>query len=189
MVFNYGASPGAGFSAFPAIAIGSTSILLQPDSTNSLSVSTSGISATSFTSIGNLIASNAAYIQDSSTTTFAANARIDVGDGRLRRSTASSIRFKEQITDLANVAELHPNKLLDLPVRAFKFKANYLDSTDERAGVLVPGFIAEEVAEFYPAAADVLNGQAENWNERFLIPGLLGLIQNQEKRIKQLEGE
>jgi hypothetical protein len=189
MVFNYGASPGAGFSAFPAIAIGSTSILLQPDSTNSLSVSTSGISATSFTSIGTFTASNAAYIQDSSTTANASNARIDVGDGRLRRSTASSGRFKEQITDIANVAELNPNKLLDLPVRAFKFKADYLDPADNRAGVLVPGLIAEEVAQFYPAAADSTNGVIENWNERFIIPGLLALIQNQEKRIKQLEGE
>jgi hypothetical protein len=189
MVFNYGASPGAGFSAFPAIAIGSTSILLQPDSTNSLSVSTSGISATSFTSIGTFTASNAAYIQDSSTTANASNARIDVGDGRLRRSTASSGRFKEQITDIADVAELNPNKLLDLPVRAFKFKADYLDPADNRAGILVPGLIAEEVAQFYPAAADSANGVIENWNERFIIPGLLALIQNQEKRIKQLEGE
>lgn len=52
MVFNYGASPGAGFSAFPAIAIGSTSILLQPDASNSLSVSTSGISASSLSVVG-----------------------------------------------------------------------------------------------------------------------------------------
>lgn len=151
---------------------------------NATSVSSSGeVRAT-----GNLVAENAAYIQDTSTTTFASNARIDVGDGRLRRSTASSIRFKEQITDIAAVPNLNPNKLLDLPVRAFKFKANYLDPSDERAGVLVPGFIAEEVAQFYSAAADVSEGQVENWNERFLIPGLLALIQNQEKRITQLEG-
>jgi hypothetical protein len=151
---------------------------------NATSVSSSGeVRAT-----GNLVAENAAYIQDTSTTTFASNARIDVGDGRLRRSTASSIRFKEQITDIAAVPNLNPNKLLDLPVRAFKFKADYLDPSDERAGVLVPGFIAEEVAQFYSAAADVSEGQVENWNERFLIPGLLALIQNQEKRITQLEG-
>lgn len=151
---------------------------------NATSVSSSGeVRAT-----GNLIASNAAFIQDASTTTFASNARIDVGDGRLRRSTASSGRFKEQITDISVVADLNPSKLLDLPVRAFKFKADYLDATDERAGVLVPGFIAEEVAQFYPAAADISNGQIENWNERFLIPGLLALIQNQEKRITELEG-
>ncbi len=187
MVFNYGASPGAGFSAFPAIAIGSTSILLQPDVNNSLSVSTSGIFSTSFTATS-FTSSGSTYIQDSSTTTFAANARIDVGDGRLRRSTASSIRFKEQITDLANVAELNPSKLLDLPVRAFKFKADYLDPTDARAGVLVPGFIAEEVAQFYPGAADSVNGEVENWNERFLIPGMLALIQDLYKEINAIKG-
>lgn len=52
MVFNYGASPGAGFSTFPAIAIGSTSILLQPNASTSLSVSTSGISASSLSVVG-----------------------------------------------------------------------------------------------------------------------------------------
>ena len=52
MVFNYGASPSAGFSTFPAIAIGSTSILLQPNASTSLSVSTAGISASSLSVVG-----------------------------------------------------------------------------------------------------------------------------------------
>jgi hypothetical protein len=146
------------------------------------------ITGDKITANGNFFAVSAAYIQDVSTTTFAGNARIDVGDGRLRRSTASSIRFKDDITNIVNVANLNPKKLLDLPVRAFRFKENYLDSTDERAGLLVPGFVAEEVAKFYPAAADSIKGEVENWNERFLIPGMLSLIQDQEKRIQLLEG-
>ena len=52
MVFNYGASPGAGFSAFPAIAIGSTSIILQPDASNSLTIGTTGVNASSLSVVG-----------------------------------------------------------------------------------------------------------------------------------------
>jgi hypothetical protein len=188
MVFNYGSSPGTGFSSFPAVAIGASSVILQADASNSFSVGTAGLNASNLSVIGTFTASNAAYIQDSSTTANAANARIDVGDGRLRRSTASSGRFKEQITDIAAVADLNPRKLLDLPVRAFKFKANYLDPADNRAGVLVPGLIAEEVAQFYPAAADSANGLIENWNERFIIPGMLALIQDLYKEINTIRG-
>jgi hypothetical protein len=52
MVFNYGASPSAGFSAFPAIAIGSTSIILQPDATNSLTIGSTGVNASSLSVVG-----------------------------------------------------------------------------------------------------------------------------------------
>jgi hypothetical protein len=52
----------------------------------------------------------------------------------------------------------------------------------------VPGFIAEEVAQFYPGAADSVNGEVENWNERFLIPGMLALIQDLYKEINAIKG-
>jgi hypothetical protein len=128
------------------------------------------------------------YNQDSSTSANAANTRMDT-NGRTRRSTASSARFKEDIVDLSSVADLNPMGLLSLPIRAFKFKSDYLDSTDNRSGILVPGLIAEEVAEHYPIAADRgEDGLVENWNERFVIPGMLSLIQDLNTRIKTLEG-
>jgi len=87
------------------------------------------------------------------------------------------------------VADLDPSKLLNLPIRAFKFKSDYLDATDNRSGMVVPGLIAEEVAEHYPIAADRGNdGVVENWNERFVIPGMLALIQDLHARVETLEG-
>jgi len=71
----------------------------------------------------------------------------------------------------------------------FKFKADYLDAADNRAGMLVPGLIAEEVAEHYSIAADKgEDGVVENWNERFIIPGMLALIQDLHGRVVTLEG-
>ena len=116
------------------------------------------------------------------------NAWLSTG-GVLRRSTASSIRYKENVTDLVNVAELHPKKLLDLPVRAFTYKDNYLTSSDDRYQQLFPGFISEEVDAVYPMAVDYENGQVESWNDRLLLPGMLALIQDLYKEIAILKGE
>jgi hypothetical protein len=105
-----------------------------------------------------------------------------------KTSTTSSQRYKENITDLMNVPELNPKKLLDLPVRAFAYKDGHLSATDDRFGQMLPGFIAEEMDAIYPIAVDYENG-VETWNSFYVIPALLALIQDQEKRIKQLEGE
>jgi hypothetical protein len=136
---------------------------------------------------GNVYTLDAFYNQDASTSANAANTRMDT-DGRTRRSTASSARFKEDITDITNVPDMAPSKLLSLPIRAFRFKSDYLDQTDNRAGMLVPGLVAEEVAEHYPIAADHSDGLVENWNERFIIPGMLALIQDLHARVTTLEG-
>jgi hypothetical protein len=52
----------------------------------------------------------------------------------------------------------------------------------------VPGFIAEELDEIYPIATDYAVGPL-SWNERFIIPGMLGLIQDLYKEIQLLKGE
>ena len=122
------------------------------------------------------------------TNTNTPNAWLSTG-GILRRSTASSLRYKENVTDLVNVAELHPKKLLDLPVRAFTYKDDYLSASDDRYQQLFPGFISEEVDAVYPIAADYENGQVESWNDRILIPGMLALIQDLYKEIALLKGE
>jgi hypothetical protein len=146
------------------------------------------VSSTGVVMNGNVYTLDAFYNQDSSTSANAANTRMDT-DGRTRRSTASSARFKEEIVSLSTVADLDPSKLLTLPIRAFKFKSDYLDATDNRSGMVVPGLIAEEVAEHYPIAADRGNdGLVENWNERFVIPGMLALIQDLHARVTTLEG-
>jgi len=122
------------------------------------------------------------------TTTNTANGFIFTTGGRIARSTASSQRYKENIVDLRDVAELDPRKLLDFKARAFSYKTDYLDN-DDRAGVLVPGLIAEEVDAIYPLCVDYENGQVENINDRAILINLLALVQDLYKQIETIKGE
>ena len=56
-------------------------------------------------------------------------------------------------------------------------------------GQTIPGFIAEEIEEIYPAALIRKNdtNEPESWDERRIIPGMLALIQEQKKKIDELE--
>jgi hypothetical protein len=121
------------------------------------------------------------------TNTNTPNAFLSTG-GILRRSTASSIRYKENVTDLVNVQELDPKRLLSLPVRAFTYKEKYLIASDDRYQQMIPGFISEEVDAVYPTAVDYENGEVESWNDRMLLPGMLALIQDLYKEIAILKG-
>lgn len=110
-------------------------------------------------------------------------------NGWFRRSTnTSSQRYKKDIKDLKD-EELNSEKLYDLKVKQFKYKKEYQpNEKDTRYNKNLVGFIAEDVAEIYPIAADFNEeGQVENWNERYLIPAMLDLIQKQNERIKVLE--
>ena len=184
IVIHYGSTFNPAVTTYPLAYVSSNSVIIAQASTKYVEVSSTGVVMN-----GNVYTLDAFYNQDSSTSANAANTRMDT-DGRTRRSTASSARFKEDIVDLSSVADLNPSSLLNLPIRAFKFKSDYLDATDNRSGILVPGLIAEEVAEHYPIAADRgADGLVENWNERFVIPGMLALIQDLSNRIIALEGK
>ena len=122
------------------------------------------------------------------TTSSAANGYVNASTGIIARSTASSQRYKEDIVDLVSIDELNPKKLLDLPVRAFRYKTEALSATDDRFGMLIPGFIAEEMDAIYPIAADYLDGP-ESWNDRIMVPALLSLIQDLYKEVALLKGE
>jgi hypothetical protein len=182
VIMHYGTTFTPGATAYPQAYVSSGSAQIAYSSGIYCEVSATGVVMN-----GNVYTLDAFYNQDASTSANAANTRMDT-DGRTRRSTASSARFKEDITDIANVPDMAPAKLLSLPIRAFKFKSDYLDPTDNRAGMMVPGLVAEEVAEHYPIAADHSDGVVENWNERFIIPGMLGLIQDLHARVTTLEG-
>ena len=59
---------------------------------------------------------------------------------------------------------------------------------DQRYEKFVCGFIAEEMDVCYPIATEYNEfGQPENWNERYLIPPMLALIQEQHKDIDALQ--
>ena len=183
IVMHYGSTFNPAVTTYPNAYVSSSDARIAYSSGIYVLTASNGVTIN-----GNLFTLDAFYNQDASTSANAANTRMDT-DGRTRRSTASSARFKEDIVDLSTVADLNPSGLLTLPIRAFKFKSDYLDATDNRSGILVPGLIAEEVAEHYPIAADHgVDGLVENWNERFVIPGMLALIQDLNTRIKTLEG-
>lgn len=186
LLMHFGSTPDPSGGTFPQIFIGSTGFSLSSQSGGPSITATTAAGVNFF---GTTSANNAFFVKDSSISAATPNARIDT-DGRVRRTTGSSIKFKNNIVDLVTVQEMLPSKLLALPVRAFKFKPDYLDPSDNRVDALVPGFIAEEVAEFYPAAADYgVDGNAENWSERFIIPGMLALVQDLYKEIAILKGE
>ncbi len=101
--------------------------------------------------------------------------------------TASSSRnVKQDIVDM--LPEHDPHGLLNLPIRSFKYKRGHLSPGDPGKGKDLLGFIAEEVADVFPIGAERnLSGEITNWSERYMIPGMLALIQRQEKRIQFLE--
>lgn len=120
-----------------------------------------------------------------------ANVRKNTGGGdELTVTNQSSIRFKKDVVNIETVADLDPQKLLSLPVRAFRYKDDYpIVETDGRYGKLIPGFIAEEVFEFYPLAADIEDGEStvvESWNERMMIPPMLSLIQDLYRQLEEI---
>jgi hypothetical protein len=121
------------------------------------------------------------------TTTLTGNMYISSSTGLIYRglSAASSRNIKNGITDLS--IELDPKKLLDIPVRQFKYNTDVLTDTDDsRYDTFIPGFIADEVAAAYPIAADYEDGKPIGWNYVYIIPPMLKLIQDQQKTIDEL---
>jgi hypothetical protein len=183
IVMHYGSTFTPGVTAYPNAYVSEGDARIAFSSTKYVQVSTTGVVVSGdFFSLTNF------YNQDTTTTANAANTWMSATNGLTRRSTASSLRYKDNVVDLRTVADIDPKKLLDVPVRAFSYKTDYLDAADDRAGLMLPGFIAEEVAEIYPIAADKVDGVIESWNDRFVVPGMLALIQDLHARVETLEG-
>lgn len=117
-------------------------------------------------------------------TTSGWNAWISNNDYRLRAYGSSSERYKilggslteEFIESLYNIE----------PIMA-RYKDGYLEEHDERVGVEFPMFRAEDVDKYFPLAVDHIDGKAENWNERIMIPAMFAMIKAQKKKIDQQE--
>lgn len=150
-------------------------------------ISTSG----TITAGGQLNANSELYASQavSASTTAATNCYITTSGLIRKTSTTSSQRYKENIVDIRSVYELDPKKLLAIPVVGFTYKEGHIPDSDDRAGQMLPGFIAEDVDAAYPIAADYEAGNVETWNERFIIPGLLALVQELYARIEVLEAK
>ncbi len=151
----------------------------------------------SITSGTNLFVNNgfikSEYTYDHNEVTVAPNMYISSA-GNIRKSTnTSSKRYKTDIKDVED-EELNAERLYDLHVKQFKYKKDYFtNEKDERYDRNLIGFIAEEVEEVYPIACDYEehDGQrvVENWNEKYIIPAMLQLIQKQHKEIEDLKAE
>lgn len=120
------------------------------------------------------------------TTSSGANVRVTKA-GTLYHYSSSSMRYKTDITTkLSN--ELDPERLYDLKVWQYKYREGYLNKNDQRYGQDIIGFIAEDVKQKYPIAANYdEDGQIENWNVEMIVPAMLKLIQDQKKEIDELK--
>ena len=178
-----------GYSGVPRIyAPASTYIRIVPDAgllRNSFPVYVEG----SLDVLGRIQLSGNFNAPNIPSTTSAANVRWTTGGtGQFQYVTSSSQRFKDNITDIGNVPGLDPKALLSLPVRAFTYKPEHLTEGDDRFDVMVPGFIAEEVDAVYPIATDYDENGPVSWNDRFVVPAMLSLIQDLYKEINALKG-
>lgn len=127
-----------------------------------------------------------------STTTAEPNCYIDTLGTFFKTSNTSSKRFKDDVTtELCD--ELNPNNLYDVDVVQFKYKKDYFTNKhDTRYRKDLIGFVAEDIYEKYPIAADYHyddNGDVvvDGWNKQYMIPAMLKLIQEQKKEIDKLK--
>lgn len=124
---------------------------------------------------------NASTVQGH-TVYVAANGNFIMGNSN------STKKVKHSIALLSNKS-LNPHKLYDIPVVQFIYNTDYLgNEKDCRYLKLLPGFIAEDINDIYPVAADISEeGRIVGWNEHYIIPPMLALIQEQHKEIEQLK--
>lgn len=107
--------------------------------------------------------------------------------GHIAVVSSSSKRYKHNITDKID-KDLDAHKLFELTMKQFEWNEDHPLQYADMAGQTIPGFIAEDVAEIYPAAViHDADGNIESWDERRIIPPMLSLIQEQKKRIEELE--
>ncbi len=99
-------------------------------------------------------------------------------------SSSSSKRYK--ILGASLPEEFIENLYNIEPIMA-RYKEGYLAKGDERADVEFPMFIAEDVDEYFPLAVDHIDGKAENWNERIMVPAMFAMLKAQKKKIDQQE--
>ena len=119
-------------------------------------------------------------VYDYPTVTTGYNAYIDINSYKLGKYSSSSERYKVLGSSLSE--EFIENLYNIEPIMA-RYKDGYLEEHDERVGVEFPMFRAEDVDEYFPLAVDHIDGKAENWNERIMIPAMFAMIKSQKKQL------
>lgn len=125
-----------------------------------------------------------------SVVTSAANCYVGTGGILSKTSNPSSRTIKHDIKDLEDES-IKAERLYELPVHQAKYNADILDKNDGRYLKDMPMFIIEEMNEIYPIAVDMNGDNVKDWswNERYLLPPMLKLIQDQKKEIDTLKEE
>ena len=117
-------------------------------------------------------------------TTSGWNAWISNNDYRLRAYGSSSERYKILGDSLT---EKFIESLYNIEPIMARYKDGYLEEHDERVGVEFPMFRAEDVDIYFPLAVDHIDGKAENWNERIMIPAMFAMIKSQKEQLDRQE--
>lgn len=107
---------------------------------------------------------------------------LRIHDNLVYMSSSSSKRYK--ILGASLTEEFIENLYNIEPIMA-RYKEGYLAKGDERADTEFPMFIAEDVDKYFPLAVDHIDGKAENWNERIMIPAMFAMIKSQKKQLDQ----
>ena len=189
----YGGSGLLTLSASHGLTLGGSSVSITYGLTVGSSISASGsisggaISGSSLSISGNATV-NKLYINTPGTASSStANTRIATGESnRVMFTGSSSRKVKHDIKPIEDDI-LDPHRLYDAEVVQFVYNLDYLNKKDNRYGMAIPGFIADDLQKVYPIAVDIENGEPQDWNFRYVLPPMLALIQEQHKEIEELK--
>lgn len=117
---------------------------------------------------------------------LAGNGLLIDSEGEVTKNGSSSARYKD-IGKRVNSKDI--KKMYDIDVVWARYKDGYLSENDERNGVEMPMFLAENIDSVIPVAVDHINGLAENWNHRVMIPMMFAMIKDQHEQIERLQSE
>ena len=135
-------------------------------------------------------AKTASYVANTATSSHTANMYSDSNNKMYYCPKGSSRRFKTDIEPVKD-DKLDPHRLYDVNVVQFKYKPSFYGLPDDTPMDTVIGFIAEDINKKYPCATeyDEETGEVNNWLERYIIPPMLSLIQEQHGEIEQLKSD
>lgn len=104
--------------------------------------------------------------------------------------SGSARRFKTDIDPVSD-AMLDPHRLYDIDVVQFKYKPSFYNLPEGTEMPTVIGMLADDIDQIYPCACeyDEETGEVINWLERYMIPPMLALIQEQHADIESLKQE
>ena len=133
-------------------------------------------------------AETASYVANTASDKHTANMYIIISYKMYYCPQGSSRRFKNNVVQVID-DRLDPHRLYDIDVVQFQYKPSFYNLPEGTPMETVIGFIAEDIYDKYPVACefDEDTGAINNWLERYMIPPMLALIQEQHKDIEHLK--